>query len=105
MAIYKKMGINLKLLEEIKSILVKNSKIDKTVIFGSRARGDYKKTSDIDICIYSKTIDHMDINLIEDQLKQLNTVLDFDVIHFESISKKSLKDNIERDGVEIYVKD
>ncbi|MCY6356191.1 hypothetical protein [Clostridium sp. ZS2-4] len=46
----------------------------------------------------------MDINLIEDELRQLNTPLDFDMVYFENISKGVLKRNIEKDGVEIYVK-
>ncbi|MBB6495997.1 nucleotidyltransferase domain-containing protein [Methanococcus maripaludis] len=42
---------------KLKSIVevIKKYSVEKAVIFGSRARGDYKNTSDIDIAIYSKT--------------------------------------------------
>lgn len=104
MELYEKIGITSELLEKIRSIILRYSKIDRAVIFGSRARGNYKKTSDIDICIYGREMSCMDINLMEDKLRQLNTPLDFDVVYFENISKEVLKRNIEEDGVEIYVK-
>lgn len=104
MELHETLGITSELLEKIRGIILRYSKINKAVIFGSRARGNYKKTSDIDICIYSREMSPMDINLVEDELRQLNTPLDFDLVHFERISKEALKCNIEKDGVEIYVK-
>lgn len=104
MELYEKIGITSELLQKIRCIMSGYSKIDRVVIFGSRARGEYKKISDIDICIYGSEMSSMDINLVEDELKQLNTPLDFDIVHFERISKEALKCNIEREGVQIYVK-
>lgn len=104
MEVYSKMGISLKLFNDIKKVVLKNPIIDKVVIFGSRARGDYKKTSDIDICIYGKDIKSIDINLLEDSFKEINTPLDFDVVYFNKISKEALKINIEKDGILIYAK-
>lgn len=104
MEYYNKMGISLQLFEDIKNIISKNPKINKAVIFGSRARGDYKKTSDIDICIYGKDIQNIDINLLEDSLKEIDTPLDFDIVYFDKISKEALKINIEKDGILIYAK-
>ncbi|MGO5066924.1 nucleotidyltransferase domain-containing protein [Clostridium sp. LCP25S3_F8] len=104
MEYYSKMGISLQLFEDIKNIISKNPKINKVVIFGSRARGDYRKTSDIDICIYGKDIKNIDINLLEDSLKEIDTPLDFDIVYFDKISKEALKNNIEKDGILIYAK-
>lgn len=41
-------GIKQQVLEEIKD-LAKEYKIKKVILFGSRARGDYHTTSDIDL--------------------------------------------------------
>jgi len=101
---HNEMGISLKLFEDIKNSISKNPKINKVVIFGSRARGDYKKTSDIDICIYGKDIKNIDINLLEDSIKEIDTPLDFDIVYFDKISKEALKNNIEKDGILIYAK-
>lgn len=41
-------GIREKVLEEI-CALAEKYRLDRVILFGSRARGDYKKTSDIDL--------------------------------------------------------
>ncbi len=41
-------------LERIKKKLSKKYKIQKMLLFGSRARGDYKLTSDVDLIVVSK---------------------------------------------------
>lgn len=95
------LGISDKLLEDIVNIISKEKNIVKASIFGSRARGDYRKNSDIDICIYGQ-LDNIQFNLLIDKLKQLNTPLDFDVVNFDKIKKEELKNNIIKDGVIIY---
>ena len=40
-------GIHANVIEEI-IVLAKKYQIDKVILFGSRARGDFRKTSDID---------------------------------------------------------
>ncbi|MGO5064704.1 nucleotidyltransferase domain-containing protein [Clostridium sp. FAM 1755] len=101
---HNKMGISFQLFEEIRNSILKNPKINKAVIFGSRARGDYKKTSDIDICIYGNNIQNIDVNLLEDSLKEINTPLDFDIVYYDKITKEALRINIEKDGILIYAK-
>lgn len=43
-------------LEYIGKVLKKFSEIDKAVAFGSRAKGNYKTGSDVDIAIYGEKI-------------------------------------------------
>lgn len=77
--------------------------IEKAVIFGSRAMGNYKKGSDIDIAIFGK-----DINF--DNLFRLQTILNqqlpipyhVDVVHFNTIESKELQDHITDNGIKIY---
>lgn len=99
-----KTGISSNLLNEIIRIISKYKNVEKAVIFGSRARGNFKKISDIDICIFGDDMTHKEMNLMEFEIKEIDTPLDFDVINFKSISKDELKKNILNDGVEIYVR-
>lgn len=94
-------GISNELFNDIIGILSKRDSIKLAMIFGSRARGDYKNNSDIDICVFGD-ITPIEFNLIIDELKELNTPLDFDVVNFEKIKKEELKKNILKDGVMIY---
>ncbi len=46
---------------------------------------------------------HTEVNLLEFDLRELiNTPLEFDVVSFKSITKEELKENILKDGVEVY---
>ena len=48
-----KTGIREKVIEEIQELAVEY-KIEKVILFGSRARGDYRERSDIDLAVYGK---------------------------------------------------
>lgn len=43
-------GISKEVLREIRELAVQHQ-ITKVILFGSRARGDYKRTSDIDLAV------------------------------------------------------
>ncbi|NPV44974.1 MAG: nucleotidyltransferase domain-containing protein [Firmicutes bacterium] len=98
------MGMHIKssVIQKLAEIFSRYSEVEKVVLFGSRARGDFKKTSDIDIVIFSKEISDRDFNLLVDEINEIDTVLIFDILHYEKIKKESLKNSIERDGVILY---
>lgn len=50
-----------KLLDQIKKCAGKYPNIYKIVLFGSRARGDYRTNSDIDLAIFSKSNSNLEI--------------------------------------------
>lgn len=95
-------GLKEKELEAIIDILKKESYIEKAVIFGSRARNDYKKTSDIDIAIFGSNIDSTQLNLLRDRLDQLDLIYKIDVVDFYSLTKEGLKENITTEGRQIF---
>ncbi len=96
------MNIEESIKNRLAEIFQKNSTIEKAILFGSRARGDHKKTSDIDIAVFSKDMSSKDFNLLIDEINQINTALSFDIIHYERLNKEVLKNDILRDGVIIY---
>lgn len=76
--------------------LERHKEIQKAVVFGSRAMGNYKNGSDVDLALYGPSITQNTVN-------QLSTVLNeelplpyyFDIIHYESISSKPFKEHID----------
>lgn len=78
------------------------ARIERAVIFGSRARGDYKSTSDIDIAIYGRDLTSTEVNLLRDNLEQLDIIYKFDVVDVYKLTKQKLVENIEQEGIEIY---
>lgn len=95
-------GLKEYVIDEIKKVLSKYDDIEKVLVFGSRARGDYKKTSDIDLAIFSEDISSTNLNLLRDDLYMLDIIYKVDVVDFNSLSKDALKENIINEGIMIY---
>ena len=74
--------------------------IDKITLYGSRARGDYRETSDIDLAIYGGNGEHFAIEVEE----KVPTLLKFDVVDMDKPVQKELVESIEREGIIIYEK-
>ncbi|MGL5616085.1 MAG: nucleotidyltransferase family protein [Sarcina sp.] len=89
------------LLIKLKNIFSKFNSIEKVKLFGSRATGQFKETSDIDLCLFGE-VNHRDFSLIYFEIDELNTPLKFDLLNFNSLTKKELIDNILKEGIDIY---
>ena len=81
-------------------LMAKKNHVDKVILFGSRARGDYKERSDIDLAFFGG----QENDFILDVDEETSTLLEFDVINMDRPVKKELLDAIEREGVVIYEK-
>ncbi|MCI5679705.1 MAG: nucleotidyltransferase domain-containing protein [Bacteroidales bacterium] len=75
-------------------------KAEKIVLFGSRARGDNKERSDIDLAIYGMPKDKQ--ALFWSDIDDLPTLLKFDLVHVDEDTDAELVKNIEKDGVTLY---
>ena len=76
---------------------------EKIVVFGSRATGNYKRTSDIDIAIWGKGWSDKDVNIVKHNLDEVvKTPLKIDVLNFYAVKKDKLKQNISKEGKIIY---
>lgn len=95
-------GLSDEHLKMIIAVLAKTP-ITKAVIFGSRAKGNYKPNSDIDIAVFVGDDGNI-INIISTELDELPTPYKFDIIAYESIQNQDLKEHIDRVGKEIYKK-
>lgn len=80
--------------------LAKMYHIDKVILFGSRARGDYEKVSDIDLAITGGET----VKFALDVEENAPTLLKFDIINLDGSVRKELRSSIEKEGVTIYEK-
>lgn len=67
---------------------------DKVVLFGSRARGDFREKSDIDIAVYGVS----DQAAFLSDIEAIDTLLKFDVVFMRSDMDILFLKNIEKDG-------
>jgi predicted nucleotidyltransferase len=77
--------------------------ISETIIFGSRALGNAKDGSDIDLCLKGKEITSRLIAKIDMSLnEETNLPYFFDIVHYEAIKNEELKKHIDQFGIVIF---
>ena len=92
-------------LGEIVKIFQQCPAVEEAVIFGSRAKGNYRKGSDIDIAIKGKDIGYDDVTSLSFALNEdSNMPYYFDIVYFETISETALIDHINRVGRRIFLR-
>lgn len=95
----KDFGIKPQVLEEIIAIAMRND-IDKVILFGSRARGNYRETSDIDIAVTGGDIARFALDVEE----ETNTLLEYDIVNLDMPVNEKLLESINSDGEVLYEK-
>lgn len=94
-----KTGIKKEVLKQICEIAKKN-KIEKVILFGSRARGDYHETSDIDLA----TTGGLHARFATDVDEFTSTLLMYDVVDLDGTVQEALRESIRKEGRIIYEK-
>jgi len=92
-------GISDRLLSEITE-LARTHGLDRVILFGSRARGDYRNTSDIDLAVSGGDVDAFAV----DVEAETRTLLSFDVVNLDGSVQRELLEFILREGCAIYEK-
>lgn len=92
-------GIKPQVIEEICGLARKYG-VNKVILFGSRARGDFRRTSDIDLAVEGGDIDRfsMDVN------EETSTLLEYDIVNLDRDIQQELRDSIEKEGRMLYEK-
>jgi predicted nucleotidyltransferase len=95
-------GLTEEELNGIKQILSKYPEVREAKIFGSRARGDYKPASDIDMTIIGCDITHQQLALIDFELEELALPVFIDLNHYSSLRDKCFIEQIDKEGISFY---
>lgn len=86
-------GIREQVIVEICEI-AKRCQVDKVLLFGSRARGDFKRTSDIDLAATGGDF----LRFALDVEEETSTLLEFDIVDLDRCMQQALRDSIEKEG-------
>jgi len=95
-------GLDDTVIEKLTKVFEANPKVDKAYIFGSRAKGNYRPDSDIDIAIKGYQITLDDILKLSVAFEDAGVMQKIDLLDYCEIKEPALVEHIDRVGIEFY---
>lgn len=95
-------GLDQSTINRILSVFSKHAEIEQVLIYGSRAKGNFRKGSDIDLTMIGKNLTEQALSSIKSELDELNTPYLFDISIFDQLHSPDLEEHIARIGQVFY---
>lgn len=95
-------GLKSDAIAQINGILATHSEIEQAILYGSRALGNFRDSSDIDLCLVGETLTLTELLKIENELDDLLLPYKIDLSLFHALDNPDLIDHIQRVGVMFY---
>ena len=83
-------------------VLASHDKVERAVLFGSRAVKCHTLASDVDLALFGDQLDLTDLAHISAAMEQLTVPQKVDLLLFNKVENKALRDHIINYGVEWY---
>lgn len=99
-----KFGLKENYIKKINYVFSQFTQIEEVKIYGSRAKGNYKKGSDIDLVITKGNVDFTLLLRINEELDNLLLPFQIDLNSISFIKNEELLQHIERVGLIFYSK-
>jgi uncharacterized protein len=97
-------GLSQNTINKIIAVLTQHPELEKAVLYGSRAKGNYRPGSDIDLTLFGNNLTFAQLNKIEIQLDDILLPYSFDLSLFQHIENPALIEHIMRVGIVFYQK-
>lgn len=95
-------GLTAEVTEKIRNVLSHHQEVQSAILYGSRAKGNYKRGSDIDLTLIGEKINLSKLAKISDELDDLYLPYTFDFSIYDQIENTQLLDHIKRVGTVFY---
>ena len=93
-----KFGLSPDILDRLRSVFIAHPNIEEVLVYGSRAKGNYRQGSDIDITMIGEQLQWSDMQTIELALDDLMLPYSIDLSIFHQIENNDLREHIKRWG-------
>lgn len=98
-------GLVAQAVDQIRDVMQKHPEVEECIIYGSRAKGNFRNNSDIDLTLKGTALTFSDLLRIESELDDLLLPFQIDLSLFDKIDNRELLDHIERVGKTFYLKE
>jgi len=99
-----KFGLKQAVIDKINGVFSARPHIETVILYGSRAKGNYRNGSDIDLTIEGETVTLSELLKLENELDDLLLPYKIDLSLLHRIDDPDLLDHIRRVGVVFYEK-
>jgi predicted nucleotidyltransferase len=97
-------GLSADTVARITSVLADFPDVEKAVLYGSRAKGNYRKGSDIDLTLFGDGLTDEIMSRIYWALDDLLLPYKIDLSLFSGLKEPALLDHIRRAGIALYTR-
>lgn len=98
-------GLSAQVIRQLHGVLAQHPHVQRAVLYGSRAKGNYRTGSDIDLTLFAtpgQVISHHELADILDEVDDLLLPYTLDLSAFAQLSNEALREHIERVGQVFY---
>ena len=92
-------GLDLSVIEKIRGVFAGYPQIERVLLYGSRAKGNYRPGSDIDLTLIGEQLTMSHLMQIENELDELLLPYKIDLSLMQKIERRELIDHIRRVSV------
>lgn len=93
-------GLSQEVIEKIKSVIKKHPHVQRCIVYGSRAKGNFKPGSGIDLTLEAPNMNLSDLLKLESEIDDLLLPYKVDLSLKHQIDNHQLLEHIERVGQE-----
>ena len=97
-------GLSDKVISELQDVFRKHSEVEKVLLFGSRAKGNYRPGSDIDLAVIGSDINYNLLLKIGCEIDNLEMLYRVDLIDYQTKESTPIGEHIDRVGKVFYQK-
>ena len=95
-------GLKTSTINQINTVFARYDAVQEVVLYGSRAKGNYKRGSDIDLTLKGVGLNLQTLNRVDFELDDLPLPYTFDLSIYDQIDNVDLLQHIERVGATFY---
>ncbi|MCF6267868.1 MAG: nucleotidyltransferase domain-containing protein [Desulfuromusa sp.] len=97
-----KFGLSDSTITKMQHVFEKYPQIDKVIVYGSRAKGNFRPGSDIDLTLFGKYLTQQQCSEVAEKLDDLLLPYMIDLSVFDLLEHEDLKEHILRVGKVFY---
>ena len=94
-----KFGLDEPIVQSLATVFARYPTVEQVKLFGSRAMGNFRDGSDIDLAIIAPTMSDEQFAALWNEVDQLPIVFTIDLLHFDRSGNQALKASVLAQGV------